>query len=116
GSMWRAGALLAFGSDGPVEVPNPFHTLDAAVHRTRPDGTPEGGWQPAEKLTVEQALWAHTIGPHRAAGQDDVLGRLAPGMLADFVVVDRASDSPTGRLADTGVEMTVVGGEIRFSR
>lgn len=114
GSLWRAGALLALGSDAPVEHPNPFWSLDAAVNRTRPDGTPAGGWQPAERLTLDQALWAHTVGPHLAAGQDDVLGRLVPGMLADFVVLDR--DPDTGPIRDTEVQLTVVGGEIRFSR
>ncbi|MGJ3509108.1 amidohydrolase [Enemella sp. A6] len=116
-TMWRLGTLLAFGSDAPVETPDPFLTLDAAVTRRRADGSPPGGWQPEEKLDPKVALWCHTVGPHRVAGQDDVLGRLAPGMLADFVVLDREfKDTAASRLSDIEVEMTVVGGEIRYSR
>ena len=57
---WRdvlnAGAPLAFGSDAPVEEPNPFHGLYAAVTRTRADGTPPGGWQPEQRLSVDEVL------------------------------------------------------------
>jgi predicted amidohydrolase YtcJ len=62
-SMLKAGAPLAFGSDTPVEKPDPFAGLSAAISRQGADGQPEGGWQPQERITREQALAAYTTGP-----------------------------------------------------
>lgn len=89
---WRAqlnaGALLVFGSDAPVETPNPFLGLHAAVTRQRLDGTPgPEGWVPEERLTVDEALRAYTVAPHKAAGWNDQLGLLTPGFLADLIVL-----------------------------
>jgi predicted amidohydrolase YtcJ len=85
-----AGAVLAFGSDAPVENPNPFWGLHAAVTRRRADGSPgPDGWFPAQKLNLEQALRAFTQGPAYLAGWDDRLGRLAPGYYADLLWMDR---------------------------
>jgi len=91
---WRtqlqAGVRLAFGSDAPVESPNPFLGLHAAVTRRRQDGTPGvEGWHPEQRLTVGEALEGFTLGPAYAAGMDDRLGRLAAGCLADLIVLDR---------------------------
>lgn len=90
---WRtqleAGACLAFGSDAPVESPNPFLGLHAAVTRRRADGSPgEQGWYPAQRLTVLEALHGYTTAPAYAAGMENRLGRLAPGYLADLIVLD----------------------------
>jgi hypothetical protein len=90
---WRSqlthGAHLAFGSDAPVESPNPFWGLHAAVTRQRADGAPgPEGWYPAQRLTVAEALHAYTTGPAYAAGCEAYLGRLAPGYLADLLVLD----------------------------
>lgn len=85
-----AGALLAFGSDAPVESPNPFLGLHAAVTRRRADGNPgTDGWLPDQKLTLSEALTAFTYGPAYAAGMETKLGRLAPGYLADLIVLDQ---------------------------
>lgn len=108
-SLWQAGAVVAFGSDAPVEQPNPFWALAAAIHR-RPDDYPAEGWQPTQRLSWEQALWAHTVGPHRVAGQADVVGRLAAGQLADFVVVE---DIPVTDVRHARVVLTVIGGRVR---
>ncbi len=91
---WRAqadhAAVLAFGSDAPVESPNPFWGLHAAVTRRRADGSPgPQGWIPEQRLTVEEALLAFTSGAAYAAGQEGKLGRLAPGSFADLLVLDR---------------------------
>jgi predicted amidohydrolase YtcJ len=84
------GAVLAFGSDAPVESPNPFWGLHAAVTRRRLDGTPgPDGWYPEQRLTVEQALHGFTTGPAYAAGMEDRLGRLAPGYLADLLILEK---------------------------
>lgn len=85
----RYGARLAFGSDAPVESPNPFWGLHAAVTRRRADGSPgPEGWYPEQRLSALEALQAFTTGPAYAAGMENRLGRLAPGYLADLVVLE----------------------------
>jgi predicted amidohydrolase YtcJ len=89
---WRAqlqaGACLAFGSDAPVESPNPLLGLHAAVTRRRADGSPgPEGWYPAQRLSLLEALHGFTTGAAYAAGMEDRLGRLAPGHLADLIVL-----------------------------
>ncbi len=87
-SQRDAGALLIFGSDAPVESPNPFLGLHAAVTRQRLDGTPgPEGWVPGERLSLEEALDAYTHAPQQAAGWGHVLGLLEPGFLADLSVL-----------------------------
>ncbi|MEJ7647838.1 MAG: amidohydrolase [Nakamurella sp.] len=87
-SVLAAGGTLAFGSDAPIESPNPFLALHAAVTRTRLDGTPPGGWRTEEAVSPAEALAAHTTGGARAIGREDDLGSLTPGHLADLVCVD----------------------------
>lgn len=84
------GATLVFGSDAPVESPNPFWGVHAAVTRRRQDGEPGSqGWYPAQRLTVRQALQAYTHTPALISGTGDRLGKLAPGFLADLIVLDQ---------------------------
>ena len=84
------GARLALGSDAPVESPNPFRGLYAAVTRRRADGPPSAdGWYPEQKLTMAQAWEGFTLGPAYAAGMEDRLGRLAPNHLADLIVLEK---------------------------
>ncbi|SCF02764.1 hypothetical protein GA0074695_2959 [Micromonospora viridifaciens] len=115
--MLDAGVALAFGSDAPIESPDPFAALYAAVTRARPDGTPAGGWQPEQRLSMAEAVSAHTLGAACAAGEDDRKGVLAPGKLADFIAVDTDPyrESPDAVLR-TKVMTTVVGGEVRWQR
>ncbi|MGZ8349585.1 MAG: amidohydrolase family protein [Allosphingosinicella sp.] len=80
---------LAFGSDFPVENPNPFHGLAAAISREDATGNPPGGWQPQQRLTVEEAFAAFTRGAAYAGFAEDRLGTLEPGRLADFLFIDR---------------------------
>ena len=88
-SLFSAGTRLVFGSDAPVESPNPFYGLHAAVTRRRPDGTPgEQGWFAAECLTLQQALQAYTSAPAFASGQDCCLGQLTSGHFADLIILD----------------------------
>jgi predicted amidohydrolase YtcJ len=91
---WRTqldfGARLAFGSDAPVESPNPFWGLHAAVTRRRADGSPSPeGWYPEQKLIMADAFAGYTLGPAYAAGMEDRLGRLAPNHLADLLVLEK---------------------------
>jgi hypothetical protein len=91
---WRtqlnAGATLAFGSDAPVESPNPWLGIHAAVTRCRPDGNPgPEGWYPEQRLSVYEALCGFTQGPAYAAGMEKHQGRLAPGFDADLIVLNQ---------------------------
>jgi hypothetical protein len=82
------GAHLAFGSDAPVDSPNPFLGLHAAITRRRADGHPGlDGWHPEQRLMFPQALEGFTIGPAFAAGMEDRLGCLNAGYLADLVLL-----------------------------
>ncbi|SIO10428.1 amidohydrolase [Agromyces cerinus] len=118
---WRAladsGAHVAFGSDAPVESPNPMHAVHAAVTRENAAGEPAGGWEPEQRVTVAEALAAHSAGSAYAANRDHRQGTLAVGRLADFVALERDpfEVEPT-ELRDLRVATTVVGGEVRFQR
>ncbi|UVI40451.1 amidohydrolase [Qipengyuania spongiae] len=88
-SILDAGGKLAFGSDAPVESPNPFPGMAAAVTRTDASGEPFGGWLPEQRLTREQALAGFTADAAFAGFAEGRFGRLVPGERADFVLVDR---------------------------
>ena len=79
---------MAFGSDCPVESPNPFLGIHAAVTRRRSDGAPDpDGWFPTQRLTLQQALHGYTSGPAFAAGLESSAGKLTAGYLADLTVL-----------------------------
>lgn len=89
-SLLETGTALAFGSDCPVELPDPIAGIHAAVTRRRADGSPgPEGWRPEQRLSVEQAVRAYTSGPAYAAGREGDLGSIAQGKLADLTVLDR---------------------------
>lgn len=111
----EAGTTFAFGSDAPVEAPDPREGFFAAMARRDRRGYPEGGWHSEERLTGAEVLWGYTVGPARAAGDADRRGRLTPGFLADFAAwdTDPASAEPD-RIRSARVLATVVGGEVVF--
>jgi predicted amidohydrolase YtcJ len=81
--------VLAFGSDAPVDSPNPFWGLHAAITRRRVDGTPgPNGWYPTQKLSLAEALRGYTWGAAYAAGKENKLGKLMPGFMADLIVLE----------------------------
>jgi predicted amidohydrolase YtcJ len=87
--MLKNGGKLAFGSDTPVESPNPFPGIAAAFTREDANGQPFGGWRPEERVSREQALAGFTSWGAWAAFAEDRLGRLEPGMRADFILIDQ---------------------------
>src|SRR5690348_9940133 len=110
--MLQTGARLAFGTDFPVESPNPFPGLSAAISRQDINGQPPGGWYPEERLTLEQALSAYTGGAAYAAFADEKIGSLDPGKWADFIIVDTDPTKVDPQtLARTKVLETWVGGK-----
>jgi predicted amidohydrolase YtcJ len=116
GYAWRrlleSGAVLANGSDFPVELANPWHGLYASVTRQSRDGLPEGGWYADQALTRAEALHSFTLANAHAAHQEDVLGSLEPGKWADFIIIDRNYfDVPESEIDDIQVLETWVAGK-----
>jgi predicted amidohydrolase YtcJ len=110
-NMFDAGIQLMFSSDCPVADPNPLVGIHAAVTRQRADQTPEGGWYPDQKVSVDEAVRAYTCTPAIASGVGDTLGSLEPGKQADIIVLDRDiySISPM-EIIEANVDMTIFDG------
>ena len=107
------GVMLAFGTDYPVESISPFRGLYAAVTRMNEAGTQT--YQPQEKVSIDEALYAYTQGAAFAEFREKEKGRLEPGFLADIVVLDRdVTKASPQDLLRTKVLRTVVGGETVF--
>ncbi|HEU4889818.1 MAG TPA: amidohydrolase [Thermoanaerobaculia bacterium] len=112
-SLLDAGAMVTFGSDWTVAPLNPLLGIYAAVTRRTIDGRHPEGWIPEQKITVEEALRCYTTNNAYAMFAEHELGRIAPGMLADVVVLseDIFAIAPE-RIADVQVEMTIFDGDV----
>jgi hypothetical protein len=114
---WRTqlqlGARLAFGSDAPVENPDPLLGIHAAVTRQREDGSPgTEGWVPDQRISIAEALAAYTTGPAYAAGTESWQGQLTAGYAADLVVLNRDPfQTERDQLLALKVQGTMVAGQ-----
>ena len=117
-SLLSSGATLAFGSDAPVETPNPLAGMYAAVERRTADGRPAAGWYRREQgISALQAISAYTEGPALATGESHLKGRLEPGYLADVAVLSKDITRKRGRaLLDARVDLVIAGGRVRYRR
>lgn len=111
----KSGALLANGSDFPVEEPDPLLGFYAAITRQDPKGHPPGGWAPEERLSREEALASFTLNAAYAAHVEKELGSLEPGKLADLVVLSRdIMTVEPAQVLSTRVLRTIIGGRIVY--
>jgi predicted amidohydrolase YtcJ len=113
---WRAlratGVVVPNGSDFPVEQVNPLLSFHAAFTRQSPENEPAGGWYPEQRMTREEALRSMTIWAAYAGFQEQLLGSLAPGKYADFVVLDQdIMQAPAADVLKTRVLATWLGGK-----
>ena len=112
---WRdllsSGAILALGSDAPVESFDPLVGIHAAVTRQRADGSPEGGWYPEQRLTIEEAIYGYTLGAAYAGYGEHELGSIEVGKLADLTVLkqDLTKVAPS-EILNVQVERVMVDG------
>jgi predicted amidohydrolase YtcJ len=116
-SLLDAGATVAFGSDWFVAPPTPLEGIYAAATRRTIDGKTPNGWVPEQKITVEEALRAYTRSAAYAGFQESSVGVLRPGMLADFVMIDRdLTRIAPESVRDARVLLTVAGGRAVYER
>ncbi len=115
-TMLDAGVTVCFGSDWPVAPIDPLTGIDAAVRRQTIDGANPNGWHPEQRILVEAALTGYTRTAAFAGFQEDRLGRIAPGYLADIVVLDRnLLTAAPDQYLKTSVLRTFVDGQERFT-
>src|SRR3954470_7153211 len=111
------GVRLALGTDWMVAPLDPLQTVYAAVTRATLDGKNPNGWVPEQKLTVAEAVEAYTLGSAYAEFQEGVKGTIAPGKLADVVLLsDDIFSIPPAAIKDVKVNLTIVGGKVVFER
>jgi predicted amidohydrolase YtcJ len=116
-SLLDTGAVLAFGSDWTVAPLNPMEGLKAAVTRQTLDGKHPEGWVPEQKITVDQAIHAYTVGSAYAEFAEQVKGSITPGKLADLVMLDRDIYKIDPLEIDkTKVLLTVMDGRVVFEQ
>lgn len=116
-SLIDAGAVLAFGSDWTVAPMDPLLGIYAAVTRRTLDGAHPGGWVPEQKITVDEAVQAYTTGAAYAEFTEGVKGTIAPGMLADMVILSQNifTIDPV-QIEKTTVTLTVMNGRVVYEK
>ena len=119
--VWRklldSGAVVVNGTDAPVEPLNPLPSFYASVTRKTLQGEPEGGYEPDQKMTREEALKSYTLSPAYAAFEEDIKGSIEVGKLADFTVFSKdIMTIPEEEILTTQVDYTIVGGKVMYAR
>ncbi len=114
--LLQQGSRIVNGTDAPVEPITPLASLYASVSRRTLAGTPEGGYEPTQKMTREQALRSYTIDAAYAAFEEDIKGSIEPGKLADFTILNKdLMEIPEDEILNTKVVKTIVGGKVLYS-
>ena len=119
--MWQAllksGIPIVNGTDVPVEPINPIASLYASISRKTLNGTPEGGYEPEQKMTREQALRSYTLDAAYGAFEEDIKGSITPGKLADFTIYTQdLMTVPEEEFLKTEVAMTIFDGKVVYSK
>jgi predicted amidohydrolase YtcJ len=114
-SLLNTGVVIPNGSDFPVESANPLFSFHSAVSRQDANNWPAGGWYPSQRMTREEALSSMTLWPAYASFQEQQVGSLTPGKLADIVVLSQdIMTVPAEDILKTKVELTIVGGKVVY--
>ncbi len=112
-TMQKLGVHLAFGTDHPVETIDPMRNLYACITRELPEGGPKGGWEPQEKISIEDCIRDYTVGSAYAQFEEHRKGQIASGKLADIVVLsDNVTRIPPPAILKTRATITIVGGRV----
>jgi len=112
-TLEKSGARLAFGTDYPVEPINPLRGLYACVTRETAEGGPAGGWEPQEKISLEDCIRGYTSGSAYAEFEEGKKGELKVGEYADFLILSADITKVAAKeILNTKVEQTVVGGKV----
>ncbi len=116
-SLLQSGIPIVNGTDVPVEPIDPIASFYASVSRKTLKGTPEGGYEPAEKMTREQALRSYTLDAAYGAFEEDIKASITPGKLADFTIYNQdLMTIPEEELLKTGIVMTIFDGEVVYKK
>jgi len=112
-SVLEAGGHLAFGSDWPVVTINPWPGVQMAVTREDSEGNPAGGWVPKQKISLEEAIYAYTLGGAYALNEEEIRGSIEPGKLSDLILLSQnIFEIQADKISKTESVLTVVGGKI----
>lgn len=114
-TLYKLGAPVSLGTDAPVEDCNPFPNIYCAITRQRLNSNPEGGFNPKEKMELEDAIDAYTIGSAYNEFKEDFKGRLKPGFVADLIVLDKDIFSVNeNEIKNIKVEKTMIDGKFVY--
>jgi predicted amidohydrolase YtcJ len=116
-SLLKSGAKIVNGTDAPVEPLNVVNCFYASVTRKTLKGEPEGGYEPEEKMTRDQALKSYTLDAAYGAFEEKIKGSIEPGKRADFTVFSQDLMSvPEDQILKTEIDMTIVGGKVGYKK